>query len=143
MECDMSFLTALKGFGGWVAKELAKVFAAAPKIEQVADTVLSYVAPALQIILGALDPPAAAIVAPIIAEIQKDLHVASGLIYDFGANPQAAAIIQSVEGNLQGLLDAGHVKDPALQGQVTLIINTVGSLATALMNALEQKAPQQ
>ncbi len=132
----MSFISALKGFGGWVAKELTKVFNAAPKIEQIADTVLSYAAPALQIILGALDPPAALIVGPILAEIQKDLHVASGLIFDFGANPQAAGIISAVEKDLQGLLDAGHIKDPALTSKVTLVINTIGSLATALEEAI-------
>jgi hypothetical protein len=95
----------------------------------------------LQIILGALDLPAAAIVGPIIAEIQKDLHVASGLIFDFGASPQAATILQSVEANLQGLLDAGHIKDVALQGKITMVINTIGSLATSLLNALEPPAP--
>jgi hypothetical protein len=138
----MSFLTALKGFGSWVAKEYAKVFAAVPKIEQVADVVLSYAAPALQIILGALDPPAALIVGPIIAEVQKDLHVASGLIFDFGANPQASSMIQAVESNLQGLLDAGHIKDTVLQGKVTLIIKSVSSLASALEAAIVPSVPQ-
>ena len=132
----MSFLTALKGFGAWVAKAWTKVYSEAPKIETVADTVLSYAAPALQIILGALDPPAAAIVGPIIAEVQKDMHVASGLIYDFGANPQAATILSGVESSLQDLLTAGHIKDPALQGKVTLVINTIGSLATSLQETL-------
>ncbi len=135
----MSFLTTLKGFGAWVAKEWTKVVNAAPKIETIADTVLSYAGPALQIVLGALDPPAAAIVGSVIAEVQKDLHVASGLIFDFGANPQAATIIQGVESNLQDLLAAGHIKDTALQGKVTLIIDTIGSLAEALQSSL---APQ-
>ncbi len=49
----MSLISALKGFGGWVAKEWTKLFAAAPAIEHVADTVFMYVVPALQIILGA------------------------------------------------------------------------------------------
>jgi hypothetical protein len=133
----MSFLTALKGFGAWVAREWAKMATEAPKIEKIADAVLSYAAPALQIVLGALDPPAAAIVAPIIAEIQKDLHVASGLIYDFGATPSAAGILASVEQDLQGLLTAGHIKDPNLQAKVTMIVNTVGSLATAIAAALK------
>lgn len=137
----MSFLSVLRGFGGWVAKEWQKVFNAAPQIEQVADTVLSYAAPALQIILGVLDPPAAAVVGPIIAEVQKDLHVASGLIYDFGANPQAASIIQAVESNLQGLLDAGHIKDAALQAKVTGVIKTISTLAQALQVAVLPSTP--
>ena len=132
----MSFLSALKGFGGWVAKEFTKVFNAAPTVEKVADTVLAYAAPALQIILGALDPPAAAIAGPIIAEVQKDLHVASGLIFDFGATPTATSILGAVTKDLQGLLDAGHIKDTALQGKVTLVIQTVESLVQSLESAI-------
>lgn len=133
----MSFLSALKGFGAWVAREWAKIISETPKIEKIADTVISYAAPALQLILGALDPPAAAVVGPIIAEIQKDLHVASGLIYDFGANPSAANILATVTKDLQGLLDAGHITNPDLVKKVTLIVNTVGSLATSLLQSLE------
>jgi hypothetical protein len=136
----MSLLTSLKGFGGWVAKEWTKIFNAAPAIEKVADAVLSYAGPALQIVLGALDPPAAVIVGPIIAEVQKDLHVASGLIFDFGATPQAAGIVATVAKDLQGLLDAGHIKDANLSSKVTLIVNTIGSLAEALLGALAPKA---
>lgn len=135
----MSLLTTLKGFGSWVAKEFAKVFNAAPAIEKVADAVLSYTAPALQIILGLLDPPAAAIVEPIFAEIQKDLHVASGLIYDFGANPNAISILSAVTKDLSDLLAAGHIKDTNLVAKVQTIVSTVGSLVEALTASLAPK----
>lgn len=136
----MSFLSALKGFGAWIVKEFTKLHNEAPAIEKVADTVISYAAPALQIILGALDPPAVAIVGPIIAEVQKDLHVASGLIFDFGANPNAVSILSAVTKDLQGILDAGHIKDSALQGKVSLIIQTVSSLTESLISALGNPA---
>ena len=130
----MSFLTALKGFGGWVAKEWTKVFNAAPKIEQIADTVFKYVVPALQIILTGLAPEDAAIVAPILQEVQKDVSVASGIIFDFGATPTAQGLVAAIEKDLNDLLAAGHIKDQALVAKVQLVVNTVGSLATALGN---------
>ena len=134
----MSFLTVLKGFGGWFAKSWQKLFNAAPTIEHVADTVITYAAPALQIILGAVGAgPEAAVVQAVITEIQKDLHVASGLIYDFGANPNASSILSAAVKDLQGLLDAGHIKDQALQGKVTLVINTVSSLVSSLDASLQ------
>lgn len=128
----MSFLDKLKGFGGWVAKEWTKVFNAAPQIEHIADTVFKYVVPALQIILTALAPEDAAIVAPIFTEIQKDVSVASGIIFDFGATPTAASLVSAIEKDLTDLLAAGHIKDAALVAKVQLVVNTVGSLASAL-----------
>ena len=128
----MSFLSALKGFGGWVAKEWTKVFAAAPTIEAVADTVFKYVVPALQIILSAVAPEDAVILTPIFTEIQKDVSVASGLIFDFGATPTAAGMVAAIEKDLTDLLAAGHIKDAALVAKVQIVINTIGSLATAL-----------
>ena len=137
----MTFLSALKGFGGWFAKEWTKVFNAAPTIEKIADTVISYAAPALQLILGALDPPAAALVGPIISEVQKDLHVASGLIFDFGANPNAVSILNGVTSNLNDLLAAGHIKDERLQDKVTMVANTIGSLVQSMQTTLSSPPP--
>jgi len=131
----MSILDKLKGFGGWVAKEWAKVYSAAPKIEQVADTVFKYVVPALQIILTSLAPEDAAVVGPIFAEIQKDVSVASGIIFDFGATPTAGSLVSAIEKDLTDLLAAGHIKDQALVAKVQLVVNTVGSLASALAPA--------
>ena len=134
----MSFLDTLKGFGGWMAKEWAKIYKTAPKIEQIADAVLSYSVPALQIVLGMVAPEELPIVLPIVAEIQKDLHVASGLIYDFGAQPETASIVNSIEQNLNDLLTAGHIKDAALIAKVQGVTKTVGTLATALSGAVSK-----
>lgn len=133
----MSLLSGLKGFGKWVAQEFTKVFNAAPKVEQIADTVLKYVAPAIQIVLGLLDPPAAAVVGPIIAEIQSDIHVASGLIYDFGANPTATSILSGVVDKLNDILTAGHIKDTALVSKVQGIVTTISTLVESLTSALK------
>lgn len=132
----MSFLDTLKGFGGWVAKTWQKIFATAPTIEHVADTVFAYVVPALQIVLGMVAPEEVAVVTPIITEIQKSVSVVSGLIYDFGASPTAANMVSVIEKDLADLLAAGHIKDQALVAKIEGIVNTVGSLATSLSGAL-------
>lgn len=128
----MSFLSELKGFGGWVAKVWTKVFNSTPQIEHVADVVFSYVVPALQIVLSAVDPPAAVIVGPIIKEIQKDVTVVSGLIYDFGATPTAASMVAAIEKDLNDMLEAGHISNADLVAKIQLITKTVGTLATSL-----------
>jgi hypothetical protein len=127
----------LKTFGAWFEREWTKLYNCAPAIEHVASAVLAYAAPALQLVLTQLEPEAAAIVGPIFNEIQIKLKVAAGLIYDFGANPNATSIIQTIENDLQGILDQGHIKNPALVSKVTLIINSVGSLAIALLNMVK------
>jgi hypothetical protein len=130
----MSFMDSLKGFGGWFAKAWTKVFTEAPKVTTVADTVLAYAVPALSIVLSMAAPEEAPLILPVITEVQKDLHVASGLIYDFGATPQASSIVSAIENDLSGLLAAGHIKNPDLVAKVQGIVTTIGSLATALTN---------
>lgn len=132
---------ALNTFGAWVEKEWTKLFNAAPPLLQLADTILSYTLPSLQIVLAALDPAAATMVGPIFAEIQKDLTVVSGLIHDFGATPNAVSILTTIENDLSNVLQAGHIKDAKLAARLTAIINGIGSLAIALANALAMAQP--
>ena len=132
----MSFLDTLKGFGGWVAKQWTKIFNAVPQIEHIADGVFAYAVPAIQIIIGMVDPPVAAIIAPILSEVQKDITVVSGLVYDFGASPTAANMVSAIEKDLNDLLTAGHIKDQAVIDKINLVIKTIGSLATALESAV-------
>ena len=129
----MSFLSELKGFGGWVAKEWQKIFGGTKTLVQIADAVFAYVVPALNIILGMVAPEEAVIVAPILAEIQKSVTVVSGLIFDFGANPTTVSMVQAIEKDLGDLLAAGHIKDAALIAKIQGIVQTIGTLATALL----------
>lgn len=130
----MSFLSELKGFGGWVAKEWTKIFGGTKTLVQIADAVFAYVVPALNIILGMVAPEEAVIVAPILAEIQKSVTVVSGLIFDFGANPTTVSMVQAIEKDLGDLLAAGHIKDAALIAKIQGIVQTIGTLATALLS---------
>lgn len=129
-------------FMGWVAKEYAKLYKSEPTIEKVVDMTIDYAEPALVIILGMAGASAAVPeVTAIITEAQADLKVVSALIYDFGPSPKAADIAKAVEDNLASLATAGHIKDPVTVAKLQLIIKTVGVLATAIANAVEQPAP--
>ena len=120
-------------FSGWAEKELGKLYGQAPKIEQVAGTVLTYVGPALQTVVSLeAGAPAGAIVGKVIQDAQSDLTAASGLVYDFGANPTIGSIIASVKTNLSALLTAGHVTNPASVAGVNQVIGELGILATAI-----------
>lgn len=123
-------------FATWAEKELAKLSADAPAIEEVAATVLKWAIPAISIIVGAEAGPAAgAIVSDIGAEAQRDLTAVGGLIYDFGATPTAASAVASVQKNLAALLTAGHITNPVSGANVTKVVNSLGALVSALAPA--------
>lgn len=129
-------MSVFGNFKAWAESEWTKIFNAAPKIEQIADTVLKYAVPAISIIVGAeAGAPAGAVVASVGAEAQKDLLAASGLINDFGATPTAASIVTGVQSSLSDLLTAGHITNATSVGNVTKVVSTLGALATALAPA--------
>jgi hypothetical protein len=120
-------------FAGWAEKELSQLFNAAPKIEQVADAVLTYAGPALQTIVTLeAGAPAGVLVGKVIQEAQSDLTAASGVIYDFGPSPSAASLIDSVKANLSALLTAGHVTNSTSVSSVNQVISELDILVTAL-----------
>lgn len=132
----MTIFEKLKGFEhnvtNWIASTWAKVYNDAPKVEQVADTFFKYAIPAVGIALDATGN--AEISMPAIAalsEAQKDLHAASALVYDFGANPQAKTIVNTVASNLSGILTDAHIKNPRSVAAVTNVVS--GALALAAL----------
>ena len=129
-------MSVFSSFTSWCKTEWTKIFNAAPKIELLADTVLKYAVPAISIIVGAeAGAPAGAMVAQIGAEAQKDLTAVSGLIYDFGATPTAAAMVSGVQSNLNDLLSAGHITNANSVANVTKVVNTLGDLAAQIGRA--------
>lgn len=120
-------------FAAWAEKELAKLFKEAPKIEQVADAILTYVGPALQTVVTLeAGAPAGALVGKVIRDAQSDLTAASGVIYDFGASPSAASLVNSVKENLAALLAAGHISDPPSVARVKQVVGELEILVAAL-----------
>jgi hypothetical protein len=120
-------------FAGWAEKELAKLFKDTPKIEQVADAILTYVGPALQTIVTLeAGAPAGALVGKVVREAQSDLTAASGVIYDFGASPSVGSIINAVKENLATLTAAGHITNPSSVANVNQVVSELEVLVTAL-----------
>jgi hypothetical protein len=119
-------------FAAWAEKELAKLFTEAPKLEQIASTILTYAGPALQTIVSVdLGAAAGAIVGKVVQQAQSDLVAASGLIYDFGATPSAASILNAVKDNLGALLTAGHITNATSVATVTKVTGELGALVAA------------
>jgi hypothetical protein len=132
----MSLMTALHSFGAWAEAELEKLVGAAPKIEQITDTTLSYVGGAASIIAGLEGGPAAsAAVTKFTGLVQAGVTALSGLVADFGATPTAASIASSLATNATALLSAAQVKNPASVKAGAAIITNLTSLATALTTA--------
>lgn len=133
----MSFMTALHTFGNWAEKELEKIVGEAPKIEQIADTTLTYVGGAAGVIAGLEGGPAAsAAVAKFTSLVQTGIIALSGLITDFGATPTAASMAASLATNANALLAAAEVKNPNSVKAGAAIITSLTNLATALTNAV-------
>ena len=141
----MSILSALikdeHTFAAYAEKELVKLFNEAPKIEEIASPILTYVGAALQIIVGAeAGAPAAAIVGSVIKQAQSDLVAVSGLIYDFGATPSASSIVSGVQSDLGSLLTAGHITNATSVSNVTKVVDSLSALAKALPAAVPAAA---
>jgi hypothetical protein len=119
-------------FASWAEKELAKLYQAAPTIEKIADTVLTYAGPALQAVVTAEAGVAAgSVVGKVIATAQSDLIAASGLVADFGATPSAASIIGSVAANLSGLLTATKITNASSVATTTKVVSELNALVNA------------
>jgi hypothetical protein len=118
-------------FAAWAEKELVKLHNEAPKIEAIADAVLSYAGPALQIVVTAeLGAPSAAVVGKVITEAQTELLAASGLIADFGATPTATSVLTSVQNNLTGVL--GFLTSPTSKTVINKIVTEIATLLKVL-----------
>jgi hypothetical protein len=127
---------AEKSTVAWIEKQLTAIEGKEPGIAKVIDTSLTYIAPVLQIALGATgDPAAALIVGQVATQAETDLKVASALVTDFGPTPTAATAFASVSTNLSGLLTAGHVKSATAVAAVTKAVSEVGVIVTAVQTA--------
>jgi hypothetical protein len=142
----MSFFSAIANaehsFAAWAEKELQKLEGAAPTIEKIADTVLTYVGPALQTVVTLEAGSAAgAQVAKVIGTVQSDLTAASGLITDFGAIPSVTSILGSVATNLSALLTAIEVKNPTTVATITKVVGEVQILEAAIAALIPVTTP--
>ena len=128
-------------FAAWAEKEWTAIYGEAPKIEQIADNVLKYVGPALQIAVTAEGgATAGTAVSNVVTKAQSDLIAASALITDFGPTPEAANVLASVKANLSTLLTDTGVKNPKAVKAVTNAVNSLDVLTTAVKQAVAASA---
>ena len=132
----MSFISEAETFGHWAELELEKLVGATPKIEQVTDSILTYVGGAAGVIATAEGGPAAgAATMKLVSMLQSGVTALSGLVTDFGATPTAASMASSLATNTQALLAAAEVKNLSSVKAGTAIITNLTNLAKALTTA--------
>lgn len=120
----------------WLEKTLTAMEGKAPTIEKMADAVLEYVGPALQIGLSAINEPAlSAAVGTIVTDARTKLAAASALLADFGPSPTVASIYTTVAGNLSTALTTLAIKNTKTIATITKAVSEVGIVGSAVSAA--------
>lgn len=111
-----------------------KLFSMEPKLAQAISATITVVAPLLETILVVIgDAPVAVVVSGIVEKIQTDLAAATALVETSGATPTLTSVLNSVITNLNTILTAADVKDPATQEKLTTIVNTLVAEIQAIL----------
>lgn len=127
-----SFLKAIEN-------AFAKLFGKAPSVLQKAQSAISFAAPVLKLILTeTVDPEYATTVNNIVGEVQTDLSTASAVIAQSHNSADSSALevvstaLTAVNGNLQSLLAAGHIKNTSTQAKITACVGEFAAVLSAL-----------
>jgi hypothetical protein len=133
----MSFFSKIGSF-------FKKLFTNAPSWSQTASTTLTLAAPLISTVVGLVSGPDNAAEALQVAhEVQADLTAASALISQAHGTNEAgnlAAILQSVNSNLDALLGAGHIRNPETLSKVKTIVGTISGEVSAIISVLPKSA---
>jgi hypothetical protein len=133
----MSFLHSISSF-------FSKVFHSNPDWTHTASTTLTLAAPMVQTItiLTAGDEYGAE-VENVMSEVQRDLGQAAKLIADAhsggqqaGVIPQLQTLLNSINGNLGGLLAAGHIKNQQTLKKVEVAVSALTGEVSAVLSVL-------
>ena len=143
----MSFWGSVKTFFEKFEQKFVALFKKAPSFEQKAAAVVAYVAPAVQMILGLVDPPLAAILAPIFAVVEKDLAIVETVTTSLVVAPGTSAIVTvenaltAVKTNIAGILQLAEVKSSAKVTQIETEVSGVVGEIEALLADLPSATP--
>ncbi len=132
----MSFFSAVKSF--------FEKLAHSNTWEKSVSTTLDILAPLTEEVIAlTAGEPAAAEVASVISEVQKDLGVVAGVVNGAEGGSAPASLIataqqslNAVKSNLGALLAAGHIKDTATLTKVTATVNTIVGEVDAILGAI-------
>jgi hypothetical protein len=125
------FGNALHTFVNWFEKSIAAIEKDAPTIERTAEAGFTYATTGLTIISAQLTAGSPA--AQLVSKAISDLKVASATVYDFGASPTIAGLVQDVVSNLGGLESAAGIKNAGTVATVAKVISTLAALAEAFL----------
>jgi hypothetical protein len=135
-----TFFSRVEGF-------FKKVFGSS-KWEKTASTTIAIIAPLLETVLTlTAGAPAAALVAAVVATVQKDLAATAVLIDDVDAGgasvatgpQQIANLLNGIKANLGGLLSVAEVKNSAKIAEITTAVTTVTAEVDAILAAIPAK----
>ena len=138
-----TFLGEFKTFFENFGHVFKDIFKKAPTYEQSAIAVVAYVAPALQIILGLLDPAALPIVNPIISRVEANLAalktITSSIQVAPGSSTSAGTqqVLAEIQSDMGAILGLAQVKNAAKFNQVETTVNGI----LAEVQLLVQTAP--
>ena len=135
MSIFSSIASAAHTFVAWFEKEVTAFEKVAPSLEKSADAAFKYASTVLSIVQAQVAPGSEA--AKVLGEIVSDIKVASAVVYDAGAHPNIAGLIQTIVDNLGALLSAGHISNAGLVATITKVVSTLA----ALVSAFEALAP--
>ena len=109
-----------------------------PKIEAVAATTLSTVAPLVVAVAGIASGNAAVAVATaaIITSIQSKLAAAQVVIVSLGSAASAKQLLTLLQADLAQLLAVVGVKDPSLTATITADVNRISAALAVILAAL-------
>jgi hypothetical protein len=125
-----------------------KLFKEVPKVEHVALSVLNYAAPAITVILGLVDPPAAALITPILNTVKMDMATVGAVFQDgtpvAGSKPAqiVESALNSIKTNLAGILELAEVKNSAKVTQIEMEVNGLIAEFDALLEQFSNPLPQ-
>lgn len=133
---------SIGSFFSKVASWFKRLFKAAPQAEHIALATITYVAPIVEGILALVDPPAAAIVTPIITVVERDLSTVAATIQDgmpaAGSSAEQAveSALNAIKSNIGGLLQVAEVKNSAKITEITTAVNTITGEVDAILGSL-------
>lgn len=140
----------MKGFFSKIGSFFSSVIHKAPSVLQVLGTSLKIIGPEVGSIyaLVSKDPADAAEVQNVTAEAETDIAAMQTIIAqshnsaDASTYAKLETLANSLKGNLQTLLTAGHIKNQDTVNKVTGIVNvSVGAIDGMLELLAAQKAP--
>lgn len=132
----MSVKTFFEKFGS----ELKKLFGSTATWEQTARSVITYVAPILETIIGlAAGGPAEAAVSGVVNSIQADLATISAVVQGAAVTPRSPTAVtvktalESIKANLGSLLADADIKNSTKVTEITAAVNGISGEVEALL----------